>query len=184
MSKPKVVSIYSGCGGIDIGFIEAGFDVVFASDIWALACDSLKINHTTTEVVCGDIQSLDFKSILKKHQKIDCLVGGPPCPPFSKSRFYRTEKNRGIDDKSGEMTLREYFRAVKELNPTVFLFENVHGFVYRPHASALEFLQKQANELGYKISYSVVNAANYGVPQTRERFICIGYRVRHNYSES
>ncbi|TAG17896.1 MAG: DNA cytosine methyltransferase [Cytophagia bacterium] len=176
MYKPKVVSIYSGCGGIDEGFIKAGFDVVFASDIWDVACNSLQINHPDTEVLCSDIQSIDFQSILQKHKTIDCLVGGPPCPPFSKSRFYRTEKSRGIDDESGEMTLREYFRGVKELNPSVFLFENVHGFVYRPHFEALEFLQKQAKELGYKISYGVVNAANYGVPQTRERFICVGYK--------
>ena len=116
MYKPKVVSIYSGCGGIDEGFFEANFDVVFASDIWKLACESLKHNHPSTEVICADIQSIDFNEISEKYGQIDCLVGGPPCPPFSKSRFYRVEKTRGIDDASGEMTLKEYFRAVKELN--------------------------------------------------------------------
>jgi len=176
MYKPKVVSIYSGCGGIDEGFIKAGFEVVFASDIWNVACESLKINHPNTEIICGDIQSIDFQDILAKYGKIDCLVGGPPCPPFSKSRFYRTEKSRGIDDVSGEMTLREYFRAVEKLNPSIFLFENVHGFVYRPHFEAFDYLKAKATELGYQIAYNVVNAADYGVPQTRERFICVGYK--------
>lgn len=176
MYKPKVVSIYSGCGGIDEGFLKAGFDVVFASDIWKLACESLKINHPNTEVYCSDIQQINFNIIKEKYNQIDCLIGGPPCPPFSKSRFYRTEKSRGIEDVNGEMTLREYFRAVETLNPSVFLFENVHGFVYRPHREALEYLKCQSAKLGYKVFYNVVNAADYGIPQTRERFICIGVK--------
>lgn len=174
--KPKIVSVFSGVGGIDFGFEKAGFETVFATDIWDRACESLEVNFPKSEVVCETIENIDFKKIKKKHRTIDGLVGGPPCPPFSKSRFYRKEKGRGIDDEDGFMTVSNYFRAVEELNPKFFFFENVHGFVFKPHQSALEFVESESERLGYKIFHKVVNAADYGVPQTRQRFICIGVK--------
>jgi len=123
--KPKIVSVFSGVGGIDFGFEEAGFETIFASDIWERACDSLKVNFPNSEVVCDDIVNVDFKKIKKTHKTIDGLVGGPPCPPFSKSRFYRKEKERGIDDLDGYTTVTNYFRAVEELKPKFFFFETV-----------------------------------------------------------
>jgi DNA (cytosine-5)-methyltransferase 1 len=176
MNKPKIVSIFSGVGGIDIGFDVAGFKTVFATDIWDLACESFKQNFIDCEVVCDDIVNIDFKSIKLKYGEIDGLVGGPPCPPFSKSRFYRTEKNRGIEDVNGFITVSNYFRAVEELEPKFFFFENVHGFVFKPHKAALELVEKESVRLGYKIFFNVVNAADFGVAQTRLRFICIGVR--------
>ena len=89
--KPKIVSVFSGVGGIDFGFEEAGFETIFASDIWDRACDSLKVNFPNCEVVCEDIVNIDFTKLKKTHKLIDGLVGGPPCPPFSKSRFYRKQ---------------------------------------------------------------------------------------------
>lgn len=174
--RPKIVSIFSGVGGIDLGFEKAGFETVFASDIWERACESLKENFPKSEIVCDSIENLDFKKLKKKHKTIDGLVGGPPCPPFSKSRFYRKEKERGIDDEDGFMTVTNYFRAVEDLNPKFFFFENVHGFIFKPHQSALELVEKESTRLGYKIFHHVVNAADYGVPQTRQRFICIGVK--------
>ena len=174
--KPKIVSIFSGVGGIDIGFEKAGFETVFASDIWNKACESLKVNFPNSEIVCDTIENVDFKKIKKKYKVIDGLVGGPPCPPFSKSRFYRKEKERGIDDEDGFMTVSNYFRAVEELNPKFFFFENVHGFVFKPHKTALEFIEKESDRLGFKIFHNVLNAADFGVAQTRQRFICIGVK--------
>ena len=174
--KPKIVSVFSGVGGIDSGFEKAGFSTVFATDIWDLACQSLKENYPETEVICDTIENIDFKSIRLKHGCIDGLVGGPPCPPFSKSRFYRKEKGRGLDDEDGFMTVSNYFRAVEELQPKFFLFENVHGFVFKPHSSALEFVKSESERLGYKVFHQVLNAADFGVPQTRQRFICIGVK--------
>ncbi|VAW12960.1 hypothetical protein MNBD_BACTEROID03-1791 [hydrothermal vent metagenome] len=174
--RPKIVSIFSGVGGIDFGFEKAGFETVFASDIWERACDSLKVNFPKSEVICNDIVNIDFKKIKKKHRVIDGLVGGPPCPPFSKSRFYRKEKERGINDEDGYTTVINYFRAVEELSPKFFFFENVHGFVFKPHKSALELVESESKRLGYDIFHNVVNAADFGVPQTRQRFICIGVK--------
>lgn len=174
--KPKIVSIYSGVGGIDFGFEKAGFQTIFATDIWQRACESLQVNFPNTKVVCDDIENIDFTNIKNEHTEIDGLVGGPPCPPFSKSRFYRKDKERGINDVDGFKTVSHYFRAVEELSPKFFLFENVHGFVYKPHKSALELVENESKRLGYKIFHKVVNAADYGVAQTRQRFICIGVK--------
>jgi DNA (cytosine-5)-methyltransferase 1 len=174
--KPKIVSIFSGVGGIDFGFEKAGFETVFASDIWNTACKSLKANFPNSEIVCDTIANIDFNKIKNIHKEIDGLIGGPPCPPFSKSRFYRKEKERGIDDEDGFMTVSNYFRAVEELNPKFFFFENVHGFIFKPHKSALELVESESQRLGYKIVHKVVNSADFGVAQTRQRFICIGVK--------
>lgn len=175
-TSPKIVSIFSGAGGIDCGFHRAGFHTVFANDNWKPACDSFHANYPNAEIYCGSIADVDFKSIKEKHGHINGLVGGPPCPPFSKSRFYRTEKKRGIEDESGFLTVSNYFRALEELTPDFFFFENVAGFVFKPHKAALDYVIEQSDRLGYKIIYRVVNAANYGVPQLRQRFICVGVK--------
>lgn len=175
--KPKVVSIYSGGGGIDIGFYKAGYDIIYATDNWNIACDTLIENRLTRKVECKDIRKIKFK-VLKKElglEDLDCLIGGPPCPPFSKSRFYLIKKKRALEDDNA-YTLVEYFRAVKELNPKVYFFENVHGFIYKPHLGAFNYLKTKSRELGYKIYPKVINAAFFGIPQTRERFFCIGVR--------
>lgn len=176
MIKPKIISIFSGVGGIDFGFEKAGFETVFATDIWDRACESLKENFPKSDIACDDIVNIDFSSLKKNHKNIDGLVGGPPCPSFSKSRFYCKEKERGINDLNGFTTVSNYFRAVEELNPKFFFFENVHGFVYKPHKSALEFVEAESKRLGYKLFHKVVNAADYGIAQTRQRFICIGIK--------
>ena len=125
MIKPKIVRIFSGVGGIDFGFEEAGFQTVFASDIWDKACESLQVNFKNCEVVCDDIVNIDFKKIKSKHNEIDGLVGGPPCPPFSKSRFYRTEKDRGIDDIMDKSLLEGgYFQEIDKSNVTAKKFKN------------------------------------------------------------
>jgi len=175
----NVVSIFSGGGGIDLGFQQAGFQICLSTDNWITACETLENNNVGLAVKCCDIRDLNYAVELDKSglkpQDIDVLVGGPPCPAYSKSRFYRTEKKRALEDENS-FTLHEYFRALREVKPSVFFFENVSGFVYKPHRDAFNLLQEQANELGYEISYKVINCANYGVPQIRERFICIGVR--------
>ena len=175
----KVLSIFSGGGGIDCGFKNAGYDICFSTDFWKPACDTLELNKVGRLVRCADIRKVDYGAELAKIgltvSDIDVLVGGPPCPAYSKSRFYRKDKKRALEDENS-FTLYEYFRALKEIRPKVFFFENVFGFVYKPHKAAFDLLKEQAELLGYDISYKVINAANYGVPQIRERFICIGIK--------
>lgn len=178
----NVVSIFSGGGGIDLGFEKAGFDVIYATDFWDVACNTLKHNaelrgHTNKKVEYMDIRKVDFKAILKENNldRIDCFVGGPPCPAYSKSRFYLKDKKRALEDENS-FTLYEYFRGLEELNPKVFFFENVNGFTFKPHQAAFDLLKEESDRLGYDISYKVINSANYGVPQTRQRFICVGVK--------
>ena len=173
-NKPKVISLFSGAGGLDIGFEQAGFRTVYASDVWQVACDTLKQNDLADEIFCGDVRNIDFTKLKNKYGEIDCLIGGPPCPPYSQTRHYLVGKAGGFDDEHAGFAVPEYFRALKELNPKVFLFENVDGFTFKTHQEEFDFLKKKADELGYNISFKVCNCANYGVPQTRKRFFCIG----------
>ena len=176
---PNVLSIFSGGGGIDCGFKKAGYEICFSTDVWKPACDTLEKNGVGKLVVCDDIRNINYAAELSKIgmtvTDIDVLVGGPPCPAYSKSRFYRTDYARALDDKNS-FTLYEYFRALDVIRPKVFLFENVFGFIYKPHQPAFDLLKEKAEEYGYDITYKVVNTANYGVPQTRERFLCVGIK--------
>ena len=177
MDKPKVVSLFSGAGGLDIGFRNAGFHTVFASDVWNIACQTLKENKMADEVVCDDVRKINFGEIRKKYGEIDCVIGGPPCPPYSQTRHYLVGKADGFDDEKAGFAVPEYFRAIEEIRPKLFFFENVDGFTFKTHTEAFEFLKEKSKELGYNISYKVVNCANYGIPQTRKRFICVGVRI-------
>lgn len=173
---PEVISLFSGAGGLDIGFEQAGYRTIFATDVWNVACETLKQNKMADEVYCGDIRDINFKKLKNKYGEIDCLIGGPPCPPYSQTRHYLVGKADGFNDEHAGFAVPEYFRALEELNPKVFLFENVDGFTFKTHQEEFDYLKRKADGLGYYISYKVVNCANYGVPQTRKRFFCVGYK--------
>ena len=173
MKSPKVVSLFSGCGGLDLGFKKAGYHTVFATDNWKVACDTLSANNMADEVVCEDVRKIDFKPL---RGKADIIIGGPPCPPYSQTRHYLVNKESGFQDKKAGFAVPEYFRAIEETQPRAFMFENVDGFMFKTHQEAMSFVKERSEELGYNISFRVVNAANYGVPQTRKRFICVGLK--------
>lgn len=177
MKKINIVSLFSGCGGLDIGFKKSGFNTILATDNWKIACETLKENKITKNVICEDIRKINFKEIIK--EKVDCVIGGPPCPPYSQTRHYLKGKKSGFDDEKAGFAVPEYFRAISELNPKVFLFENVDGFAFKTHKEELNYLEKKSDELGYNISFKVINCANYGVPQTRKRFICVGVKKQY-----
>jgi DNA (cytosine-5)-methyltransferase 1 len=177
---PNCISLFSGAGGLDLGLTQAGFRVRFAGDINPLYEKTYKaasnfgpnavyhvgsVTDLTPEVICRELGNLNT---------VDLLAGGPPCPPYSKSRFYRTEKPRGVADPVGEETLNGYLRLLEELRPRAFLFENVHGFAYRVHEDGLTLLRETAQRLGYETADAVVNAADFGVPQIRVRFLMVG----------
>lgn len=175
MEHYKIISLYSGCGGLDLGFKKAGFKTIVATDNWETACNTLLHNKIADQVIKDDIRNISFA---KYRNQIDVVIGGPPCPPYSQTRHYLVDKKRGLEDEGAGFAVPEYFRIVKEVNPNVFLFENVDGFMYKTHKDALDFLIEQSEKLGYNITYKVVNTANYGVPQTRKRFICVGVKKK------
>lgn len=180
MTTPlKAVSLFSGCGGLDLGIQNAGFNVVAALDTDDLAAESHRHNFPDTAFFHGSIADFSqstFETMIGpgNEGEIDLLVGGPPCPPFSKSRFYRTEMPRAMKDPVGEVTIAGYLETLKWLRPKSFLLENVAGMAFKVHRETLDHIISTAERLGYKCQYRVLNAADYGVPQTRQRFFIVG----------
>jgi DNA (cytosine-5)-methyltransferase 1 len=173
----RCISLFSGCGGLDLGVQRAGFDVVFATDNNALCAESHKVNFDGTSFLLAPIEDVDEEHLAAVlSEPVDLLVGGPPCPPYSKSRFYRPDKPRALEDPVGDATLTGYLNVLRMAQPRAFLLENVAGFRYKVHAEALSLLERTAAELGYTTNWAVLNAADFGVPQLRERFFMIGSR--------
>lgn len=172
----RCISLFSGCGGLDLGLRDAGFDITWATDNDPLCAESHKANFPDTNFLLAPIQDVDCEHLagVLADGRVDLLAGGPPCPPYSKSRFYRSDKPRALNDPVGDATLTGYLKVLKLTRPTTFLLENVHGFGYKVHKEALLFLEAAAHTLGYTTNWAILNAANYGVPQIRERFFMIG----------
>jgi len=177
------VSLFSGCGGLDLGAEQAGFKIVLANDNEKLCQESSKVNFPQTEFIHGSVTNLTSNVLKNKllGVNVDLLIGGPPCPSFSKSRFYLKEKKRGMADPIGHETVHGYLSVLEDLNPTSFLFENVNGFSFKVHSEAFDYVLQRAKELGYNCSWKVVNAADYGVPQMRKRFILVGVKTEEPF---
>lgn len=175
----KAVSLFSGCGGLDLGLQRSGFQIVFASDLDPYCAESHAANFPGTPFYEGSARDLTGRLLTEvsggeTSSGVDLLAGGPPCPPFSKSRFYRKDKPRGLEDDVGEETLTAYLSVLEAVRPRAFILENVAGLAYKVHGSALQLILDTAEGLGYHLSSKVINAADYGVPQIRERFFVIG----------
>jgi DNA (cytosine-5)-methyltransferase 1 len=158
---------------------QAGFKTVLANDTEPLCRDSYIKNFPDVPFhlgTVGDLKPALLRELshISKSDEIDLVFGGPPCPPFSKSRFYRKEKPRGIKDPHGFETITGYMRVVQRLKPKMFLLENVPGFAYKVHDEALVYVSEWAERLGYQLSSKVLDAADYGVPQHRQRFFLVG----------
>ncbi|AWB88102.1 cytosine methyltransferase [Mycetocola zhujimingii] len=175
----KAVSLFSGCGGLDLGFRNAGFDIVMGVDNDPFSAKSHAINFPSSGFFEGSIA--DFTRERAEAlvgpgalDNVDLLIGGPPCPPFSKSRFYRTDKPRAMSDPVGEVTISGYLETLKWLRPKAFLLENVAGMAFKVHKETLDHILETAADLGYTCTARVLNAADFGVPQIRQRFFIVG----------
>lgn len=178
----KAISLFSGCGGLDLGITQAGFDVIAANDNDPRAARAHARNFPETAFHLGSVSEFDrtraaqivgSEDYLKG---IDLLVGGPPCPPFSKSRFYLKDKPRAMDDPVGEETISGYLNTLRWSRPRAFILENVAGMAFKVHAGTVAHIIETADKLGYECEYRVLNAADFGVPQIRQRFFIIGIR--------
>lgn len=177
------ISLFSGAGGLDFGFESAGFRTAACVEWDGDACDTLRANRRWP-VLEGDIHELSTREILKeaglKKRELDVLIGGPPCQPFSKSvSWWRTPP--GVEDPRAG-TLGEYLRVVEDALPRAFLLENVAGFFSKKGDGALEFVNEQLSTINrrtgtkYTASWRVLNCADFGVPQLRERFFLVAER--------
>jgi DNA (cytosine-5)-methyltransferase 1 len=180
---PRAISLFSGCGGLDAGIHAAGFEVILANDLDERCAKSFTANFQSTPFYLGSVSDLKPKLLSdltsgRVKEGVDLVFGGPPCPPFSKSRFYRKEKPRALDDPIGSETIAGFMDVIQRVKPRAFLMENVPGFSYKVHRDALEYVEVRAKRLGFTTRWRVLDAAEYGVPQHRQRFFMVGLRGR------
>lgn len=165
--KPKVLSLFSGAGGMDLGFIQAGFEIVFANDFDFDACQTYKSN-IDGNILCEDISKLKNDCIPKN---VDILIGGFPCQGFSIAN-----KNRNIDDKRNSL-YKEMIRIITVSNPKIIVAENVKGILSLGKGVVFDQIKSDLISLGYALDYKIFNTAYYGVPQQRERVIILANKI-------
>ncbi|MFT4967722.1 MAG: DNA (cytosine-5)-methyltransferase 1 [Candidatus Deianiraeaceae bacterium] len=165
--KFKVISLFSGAGGMDLGFKQAGFDIVFANDFDKDACNTYAHNIDKNILHC-DISLIKNDDIPKN---IDVLVGGFPCQGFSIAN-----KNRNIDDERNSL-YKEMIRFITVSNPKIIIAENVKGILSLGGGVIFNKIRSDLREIGYEVNYKVVNTSYYGVPQQRERVIIMANKI-------
>lgn len=176
----KVISLFSGAMGLDIGLEKAGLDIALGQDFDKDCVATMEANGCN--VLCGDIREISAKYLLEKTnmniKEPFLICGGPPCQPFSTAG-----KRLGINDPRGSLFM-EFIRMIDYIRPRFFVMENVKGIMSAPlrseredtKSTVLEVILAEFSKLGYKTIYGLLDAVNYGVPQFRERFILIGSR--------
>jgi DNA (cytosine-5)-methyltransferase 1 len=170
--KMTVVDLFSGCGGLSKGFMDAGYDVVLGVDHDAASLETFKLNHGHSKAMQLDLFKKESISEIKKALggiKPDVIVGGPPCQGFSLTG------TRNFDDKRNRLYLA-MIEAVAELKPKAFLVENVPGLARLYDGSVKDEIISRFTELGYKVTMQILCAADYGVPQIRKRVVFVGLR--------
>lgn len=168
--KRKVISLFSGAGGMDLGIIKAGFEVVWANDFEKDAVETYKKN-IGNHIVLGDITKIKSSDIPLKKGEADLVIGGFPCQGFSIAN-----KNRNINDERNFL-YKQMLRVIRDKKPKFFIAENVKGILSLHKGKVIKMIIKDFEKLGYKVDVKLLNAANYGVPQQRERVIIMGNRL-------
>ena len=161
----KIISLFSGAGGLDLGFIRAGFDIVMANEYDNSIWETYERNHKA-KLIKDDIRKVasgDFP---------DCegIIGGPPCQSWSEAGSLR-----GINDPRGQLFF-DYVRLLEDKNPKFFLAENVSGMLAKRHNNAVKHIVSLFEKAGYDVYIELLNASNFGVPQDRKRVFYIGIR--------
>lgn len=181
--KRKVISLFSGAGGFDIGVEQAGFTTSVMVELDPSCCETLRENLPGVPVLEGDLCKISTETILEagklKPLEADLVIGGPPCQSFSLAG-----KRMGLNDERGMLVL-EFVRVVREALPSVFIMENVKGMMNWEKGKAIEAILNEFREpikfndkeYIYDVSYQILNAADYGAPQHRERVILVGNRL-------
>lgn len=165
-TKMNIVSLFSGCGGLDLGFERAGFKVIWANEFDKSIHATYKLNHPDTILNTSDIRSLSASDI----PDCDGIIGGPPCQSWSLGG-----RSMGMEDERGRLVL-DYIRIVKGKRPKFFIMENVAGMVSPRHIESFESFLKDFKDIGYNVKYELLNAADYIIPQDRFRVFIVGIR--------
>nr|DAL01290.1 MAG TPA: Cytosine specific methyltransferase [Caudoviricetes sp.] len=170
----KGIDIFSGAGGMSLGAIYAGIDIVLAIDNDNFAAQTYKKNHPNTMFVVDDIRNIKIDDELKNNVFI--VFGGPPCQGFSLSNT----KTRNLKNPNNFL-FKEFLRFVAEINPQWFVFENVEGIANFNGGDTIIEIEKCFKDIGYKTNRAVLYASDYGVPQHRNRFFMVGNRMNINF---
>lgn len=170
MKKLNLLELFSGVGGLSLGFEQTGrFNVVGALELDKSISNSYSKNHPNAKVFCGDICKLDINNVAKElNQKIDIIVGGPPCQGFS-----TRGKCLGKEDERNFL-FKEFFRYTEYFKPKYFVIENVASILGTEDGYFKNLILEEAKKQGYKVNYGVLDSRYFGVPQTRRRAVFIG----------
>lgn len=182
--KPKLISLYSGAGGLDYGFEAAGFQTDVAVEFDRDCCATLRANRDWP-VIERSIFEVPTPELLEnagtKRGEVDVVIGGPPCQPFSKAGYWASGDSRRLNDPRAD-TLSAYLRVVEEALPRAILLENVGGLAFAGKDDGLQLLYRGFDQINrrtnsnYRLSFAVLNAVDYGVPQIRQRAFLVAAR--------
>lgn len=162
----NILSLFCGCGGLDLGFTQAGFSISYAVDSDPAVWDTYIINHKSSNLIKGDIRTVTLPS----HSSVTGIIGGPPCQSWSIAGSLR-----GINDERGKLFF-DYVRILQEFKPKFFLAENVSGMLSKRHSADTLNILNMFYAAGYNVSLHLVNAKDYGIAQDRKRVFYIGFR--------
>lgn len=163
----QLISLFSGAGGLDLGFHKAGFETVFANEYDKKICPTFRENFPNVRLIEGDIRKITPETF-----DMDAIgiIGGPPCQSWSEGGALR-----GIDDERGQL-FYEYIRILKAKRPLFFVAENVSGMLSKRHSSAVQEFLELFDEAGYNVSLKLLNANDFEVAEDRERVFYVGFR--------
>ena len=167
----NIISLFSGAGGLDLGFKNAGFEIVIANEYDKSIWETYEKNHSTP-LIKGDIRKINSDEFLKVSKTIDGIIGGPPCQSWSEAGALR-----GISDDRGKLFF-EFIRLLEDIQPKFFVAENVSGMMSKRHLEAVQNIVKLFGNagIGYDVFIQTLNASDYGVPQDRKRVFYVGFR--------
>lgn len=180
MAKYRIIDLFCGCGGFSKGFLNAGFEVLLGIDHWEDATNTYAKNFPNTKVLTEDITSVSGKQITDllncEGTDIDVIIGGPPCQGFSVSGWRLVDDPRNVLYKS-------FVKIVEQLQPKMFVMENVPGLVRLYGGKIKDEVIKDFSNIGYNVSCQLLHACNYGVPQTRKRVFFVGLNKQYFKSD-
>ncbi len=173
-----IIDLFAGVGGLSQGFTEGGYQLLFANDNDHWASQTLKANHKCQYYLEGNIQEISISEIKKGigGRHVNVLVAGIPCQSFSMAGYRIRKKHQGQDDDRNYL-FKEFLRVAAGLKPDVVIIENVKGLVSMNGGRIKDEIIEGLSSLGYKVDWKVLNAADYGAPQTRQRVFFIGNRL-------
>lgn len=167
--KPTVIDLFCGCGGLSLGFEQAGFDVQLGIDNWKDALITFRHNHQGSKILCADLMQLDPNDVQKaiENRKVDIIIGGPPCQGFS------VAGKRIIDDDRNKL-YKSFVKMVAHFKPKAFVLENVPNILTIGDGIIKHAIISDFEALGYTVVNKILIASDYGVPQNRRRAFFVG----------